>query len=118
MLNQYRKTMPSELDTIKLAQMVKSKRGDLPLRDAAKAIKGVSASTLSRVEQGKLPDIDTFFKICEWLQVPTDFFSKTSKKVKKNTRNEVIAKLREDQTLDPKVSTSLIIMINLAYDSN
>ena len=112
--------MPSEIDTVKLAQMVKSKRGSLALRDTAKNIGAVSASTLSRVEQGKLPDIDTFFRICEWLEVPADYFAKTSKKKSKlnSTKNEVIAKLREDQTLDPNVSKSLISMITLAYDSN
>lgn len=35
------------------------------LRFAAKQI-GVSASTLSRIECGEKPDIDTFFRICKW----------------------------------------------------
>lgn len=41
---------------------------------AAAAQIGVSAATLSRVERGHVPDIGTFRKICEWLQVdPNEF---------------------------------------------
>ncbi len=36
------------------------------VREAAKEV-GVSAATLSRVENGKLPDLETFGKICRWL---------------------------------------------------
>jgi len=35
-------------------------------RQAAMQI-GISASTLSRIEKGKLPDADTFLKICDWI---------------------------------------------------
>lgn len=37
----------------------------LSLRDAAKEL-GFSAATLSRVERGEKPEIDTFVKICQW----------------------------------------------------
>lgn len=36
------------------------------IRDAAKEV-GISAATLSRVENMKVPDIETFEKICRWL---------------------------------------------------
>ena len=36
------------------------------MREAAKEI-GVSPATLSRVENGKVPDLDTFGKVCAWL---------------------------------------------------
>lgn len=110
--------MAVELDTVRLAQMVKSKRGNKGLREVAEEMGSVSASTLSRVEQGKLPDIDTFFRICKWLDVPSDSFSTVSvQKSKTGARNELIAKLREDRFLDPQVSSSLISMIKLAYDA-
>ena len=38
------------------------------IREAAKEI-GVSPATLSRVERGYLPDIETFSKICKWLNI-------------------------------------------------
>lgn len=44
------------------------KRGDTGVRQVAKEI-GTSAATLSRVERGHLPDLETFGKICRWLGV-------------------------------------------------
>ena len=55
--------------------MIKSKRGNRGLRDTAKEI-GTSSPTLSRIENGNLPDIDTYLKICTWLDVPSDYFNK------------------------------------------
>lgn len=37
----------------------------LSLRAAAKQL-GFSYSTLSRLERGEKPDIDTFVKLCQW----------------------------------------------------
>jgi transcriptional regulator with XRE-family HTH domain len=51
-----------------LAFQIKEKRGDRGLREVANEI-GISHATLSRIENGKLPDIETFKKICEWLNV-------------------------------------------------
>lgn len=65
--------MSTSLDTQKFSEMVKSKRGKKGLRQLASEI-GISASTLSRVEQGNLPDIDTYLKLCEWLEVSSDYF--------------------------------------------
>ena len=39
----------------------------LGMRDCASQI-GISASTLSRLETGKIPDIHTFIKVCTWLK--------------------------------------------------
>lgn len=36
------------------------------IREISKQI-GISASTFSRVENGATPDLETFFKICKWL---------------------------------------------------
>ena len=46
----------------------------MSLRDAAKEI-GTSAPTLSRCSRTFKPDVDTFAKLCNWLQVdPGSFF--------------------------------------------
>lgn len=45
----------------------------LSLRAAAKQI-GISASTLNRLENRKMPDVETFFRICKWIILPTDYF--------------------------------------------
>lgn len=59
------KRKPS-LDT--LGQLIVEKRGDQGVRAAAKEI-GVSAATLSRVENGYLPDLENFRRICKWLDI-------------------------------------------------
>jgi transcriptional regulator with XRE-family HTH domain len=51
-----------------LGRMIAEKRGDRGLRETAKEI-GTSHATLSRVERGYLPDLETFGKICKWLNV-------------------------------------------------
>ena len=53
---------------INLALSIKEKRGDRGLREVANEI-GISHATISRIENGKSPDIETFKKICEWLNV-------------------------------------------------
>ncbi len=102
----------SSLDTKKFSQMIKSKRGNIGLRALASEI-GISASTLSRIEQGNLPDIDTYLRLCDWLEVPSEFFTNSC------SNNEgkvgVIAHLRADKTLPSQTAEALIQMINLAY---
>ena len=51
-----------------LSVKVKLQRGNRGIREAAKEI-GISAATLSRIEQGKQPDISTFGKVCKWLGI-------------------------------------------------
>ena len=38
------------------------------LRQAAKEV-GISAATLMRVESGRIPDVETFGKLCKWMGV-------------------------------------------------
>ena len=49
-----------------LGQLVAAKRGEDGLRATAAEI-GIAPATLSRVEQGQLPDLANFTKICRWL---------------------------------------------------
>ena len=53
---------------IQLGKLVSEKRGPLGLRATAAEI-GISPATLSRVEQGHLPDLGNFTKICRWLDM-------------------------------------------------
>lgn len=108
----------NSLNSALLADMIKAKRGNRGLRETAQEIGGVSAPTLSRIENGNLPDIDTYFRICKWLDVPTDYFTAEAKNTSKkigSTKKEVIAHLRADKTLPPSTAEALIEMINLAY---
>lgn len=106
--------MSQSLNTTKFSEMVKSKRGSTGLRTLASEI-GISASTLSRIEQGNLPDIDTYLRLCSWLNVSSDYF--TNSNAKEDTKSGVIAHLRADKSLPVHTSEALIQMINLAYAS-
>lgn len=50
----------------KLGEMISARRGALGVRAAASEI-GISPATLSRIENGNVPDLVTFAAICRWL---------------------------------------------------
>jgi len=101
--------MSTVLDTSKLADMLKSKRGNKGLRAVAAEIGSVSAPTLSRIEQGKVPDVDTFVSICKWLKVSTEFF------IIGQSNSE--SHLRADKELNKDTVDMLVKMIDMAYNS-
>ena len=110
--------MSANLNTEKLAQMIRSKRGSIGLRITAKEIGNVSASTLSRIEQGNLPDIETYILLCKWLNVPTDYFVVSREhEEEKAPEEQIVAHLRADKILDPKTAEALIQMITVAYQT-
>lgn len=57
-----------------LGVAVRDKRAERKLREVAKEI-GISPATLMRVENGRVPDLVTFGKLCQWLGVdPGTYF--------------------------------------------
>ena|ERR1035437_6438801 len=111
--------MESTLNTELLAGMLKNKRADKGLRAVAEEIGGVSFATLSRIEQGKVPDVDTFIRICKWLDVTTDtFIISSSKKMKPvSTQQLVVAHLRAEKELSKDTVNMLIKMVDMAYNT-
>jgi len=113
--------LPAEIDVQKLATLVRAKRGRLGLRAASDQIGGVSASTLSRIEQGKVPDLDTFLRICEWLGsnpdelVQNPDWRQEGRGLPPDTAEVIAAHLRADRTLDPETAQALETMIRLAF---
>lgn len=108
--------MNSEINIRDLAAAIRVRRGKRGLRAIADEIGDVSASTLSRIEQGKLPDLDTFMRICRWLGEPPERFTIGVDSSAETTTPQIIAAhLRADRTLDPKTAEALITMIQLAY---
>lgn len=112
------------LDTAKLAAMVRAKRGDIGLRDTAvrieKAVGKISPATLSRIEQGKAPDVETFLRICRWLGTEATEFSTAGRASPKSSPNrgtlEIIeAHLRADKNLSADTANTLVDMIRLVY---
>lgn len=113
--------MSSNVDIQKLSAMVKSKRGKVGLRETAKNIGSISSSTLSRIEQGKIPDLDTFVNICQWLNVSPDEFVPgfSGKSIKdelqvKSTSDVIAFHLRADSAMSPELVEALITMVKAA----
>lgn len=119
-------TTPSNVNLEKLAALLRTKRGDRGLRLVASEIGNVSASTLSRIEQGNVPDLETFIGICKWLKVsPDDFVTGENTGVTDRMKIDaalevpqaIEAHLRADRTLPPATINALSEMIRIAYKS-
>jgi transcriptional regulator with XRE-family HTH domain len=109
--------MNTELNTSLLAGMLKAKRGKTGLRNTAAEIGDISSATLSRIEQGKLPDVETFIKICKWLEVTTETFIVNSNESKEvSSKDKILAHLRADRELDQETMMMLTRMIDMAYN--
>lgn len=68
--------MKNKFDLAVFASLMQYTRNDMELsiRKAAKSI-GISASTLSRIEAGKItPDLESYYKCCKWANYSTDYF--------------------------------------------
>jgi DNA-binding Xre family transcriptional regulator len=86
-----------------LGQLIIEKRGVMGVRAAAAEI-GTSSATLSRIENGQIPDLETFSKICRWLKVnPSEILG--FKPAEQPAAAAV--HFRKDSTLDPATGSSL-----------
>ena len=98
----------SRLSLESLGKLVAEKRGELGIRATAEKI-GVSPATLSRIENGHLPDLNNFKKLCQWLEVdPTTLLGFDTK-----TGNRPIAAVhfRKKQTMPFETASALAEMI-------
>ncbi len=121
--------MTTRLAVNKLAGAIKAKREKRGLREAAEEIGDVSASTLSRIEQGKAPDLETFLRLCDWLQMPPEAFIESddpgaddnfgmdgpSPSPSMSTLQVIEVHLRADRELDPESADALANMVRAAY---
>ena len=111
----------STLNTHLLSSMLKSKRGTMGLRNAAAEISSefgeISSATLSRVEQGNLPDVETFIKLCKWLNTSPDIFIAGDKPIKKEVseKDKLVFQLRSSKELDPETINAMISMVDMAF---
>lgn len=70
----HNKRVEMEFNTTAFMNDVRLKSGCDGLRDIAMVV-GVSASTLSRIDNGNLPDMKSFMRICGVLQMqPGNYF--------------------------------------------
>lgn len=96
-----------------LGALVKAKRGHRKLRETAKEIT-ISPATLMRVENGRTPDVGTFGKICNWLEIdPKEFLGGQQAKDTTPGLLTVSAHFRADKNPKPETANALAQMILL-----
>ena len=112
--------MGSYLDMDILTAYLKARRGEMGLREAANQIGEISASTLSRIENGKVPDMETFLRLCDWIGLPSDtFLIHSDDDASTASTPEIIeAHLRADRDLDPDTAEAIAKMVKSAYELN
>ena len=96
-----------------IGPLLKEKRGSRGIREVAGDM-GISPATLSRVENGKLPDLETFSKICRWLRIDPGEVLGCKDVVQSADSLEgatVFAHLRADRTQSPEAAQALAEMI-------
>jgi len=93
-----------------MGQILREKRGGRGMREVAAEI-GVSLATLSRVEAGKLPDIDTFKKICKWLEIDAGKVLGIKSEVKPGVVSMPSVNWKADRNLSPKTACALAELI-------
>jgi len=91
-----------------LGRKLAEKRGAVGIREAAKEI-GVSPATLSRVERGHMPDLETFGKICRWLNIDPGEVLGTG--TASSAKELVAVHFRKAQALKPETAQALAQMI-------
>lgn len=94
--------MPLSIE--ELGKLIAAKRGTRGIRITAAEV-GVSSATLSRVENGNTPDLETFAKICAWLdRDPADFLGLSPSS---STTPTAVAHWRKKRTVSPDTAKSL-----------
>src|ERR1700756_3551082 len=120
--------MKNLVNTVELGRAIKRKREEnsLSLRDLANET-GVSASTLSRIENGTgKPDADNIARLTSWLDMPVDRVMKMGSGSKDDveavvyypheaTPEIVEAHLRADRNLTPDTAKALSELFRVAY---
>lgn len=102
------------LDVGALGAMLRERRGNLSLRQAADAA-GVSFSTFTRVEKGLQPDLTSFMLLCGWLGVPASQFFTSAAPRDVEPIEDVIAHLSSDPRLEPEAATKITDMLRFMY---
>lgn len=112
--------MPQKLihvEALVAALDAERKAKSLSWRQLAKAA-GVSPSTLTRMQQGKSPDVNTFSALTAWLNIPAERFY-TEQPHRPSQREDPMAVistlLRGKKKMNPKAFTALQELVNAAF---
>ncbi len=87
-----------------LGRIVLQKRGSMGVRAAAREI-GISPTTLSKIENGHIPDQITLKKVCDWIGEEVTKFT---------AMGGLQIAFKKDKTLAPSTAQSLARLIERA----
>ncbi|MFN3857309.1 MAG: helix-turn-helix domain-containing protein [Caulobacter sp.] len=77
----------------------------------------VSASTLTRISQGRRPDVDSLACLCSWAGIAADQFMRpTTKRGEAETLTSITAHLRADPKLSEEGVAALEALLKTAYE--
>ena len=79
---------------------------------------GVSPSSLTRMQQGKLPDVNTFTALTHWLRMPAEQFmtpSNHAPSAKPNPMAVVFTLLRGKREMTPEALKALDELVQAAF---
>lgn len=77
----------------------------------------VSASTLTRISQGRRPDVDSFGALCGWAGLQgNDFFASIETPLETEPLTKISTYLRADPNLSAEGAKALEAIIRVAYD--
>jgi transcriptional regulator with XRE-family HTH domain len=104
-----------------LGVIVREKRAHRKLRETAKEI-GIGPATLMRIESGRIPDVETFGKICRWLKKDPAEFLGFDVGLRKASSTEqsistIAAHFKADQTPKPETVKALVQMVLIAMST-
>src|SRR5260370_34338840 len=100
-----------------LGRLVRDKRGQRKIRETAKEI-GIGTATLMRIENGRIPDVETFGKVCKWLNMdPGSFLGfelQSADAVAQSDLTSASAHFRADRKPQPATVQAIAQMVMLA----
>lgn len=96
-----------------LAENTLRKRSIKGVREAAKDI-GISPATLSRIENKKVPDLETFGKICRWLGDDPSIYLGLAQQ---NSSSQVRVHFKKESAISTDTAKALSQMILLAQQA-
>jgi len=107
-----------DVEALYAALDARRKSKDLSWREVAREA-GVSPSTLTRMAQGKRPDVDGFAALLGWLGIRAEKFLKTGQtrvpKAKEDPMAMISTYLRASKELDKKTVEALENIIQVAW---
>ena len=94
------------LDIAGFGRLLAAKRGKRGVREVAAEV-GVSSATYSRVENGHMPDLETFAKLCRWLgRDPSEFLGLEAHK-SDQAPTKAVVHFKKKKTVKPETAKAL-----------